>query len=182
MRLVLTGRHVEITPTLRKLVDRRLDKLDRMLGDSLMSVQVVLARERYRYKVDISVHARGDHVMHGVAGTAAWDTALTAAVEKVMQQAQKVKGKWEKRKRRATPGKTLAVPQATPGVAGEGGRAGRIVRAFRYPVKPMTVDEAALEIDAGRNAFLVFRNARSDSISVLYRRKNGDLALIEPEG
>jgi len=181
MRFALTGRHVDVTPILRKLVETRLGKLDRMLGDSIVSAQVVLARERYRYVVEMTVHVRGDHVLHGVASTAAWDTALTEAVEKIMQQAQKLKGKWQERKRRATPGKTLAVPPAPAGVAGEDGPRRRVVRASRYLVKPMTVEEAALEVDAGRDAFLVFRNAGTDSVNVLYRRKNGDLALIEPE-
>jgi ribosomal subunit interface protein len=117
MRLALTGRHVDITPVLRKLVDGRLGKLDRMLGDSIVSAQVVLARERYRYVVEMSVHARGDHVLHGVASTAAWDTALTAALEKVMQQAQKVKGKWQERKRRGAADRTLAAPQVAAGLA-----------------------------------------------------------------
>jgi putative sigma-54 modulation protein len=181
MRFVLTGRHVEITPTLRKLVESRLAKLERMLGDSIVSAQVVLARERYRYMVDLSVHARGDHVLNGVAGTAAWDTALTAAVEKIMRQALKMKGKWEERKRRATPGKVQPAPQPAPAAASKRSPARRIVRASRHPVKPMTVEEAALEVDAGQDAFLVFRNASTDAINVLYRRKNGDLALVEPD-
>ena len=179
MRLVLTGRHLDITPALRKLVDRRLDKLDRMLGDSIVSAQVVLAREKYRYVAEMSVHARGDHVLHGVGSTARWETSLTAAVEKVMQQAQKVKGKWQERKRHATPAKALPARQGSR-LAAEEGAPRRIVRASRYQVKPMTVEEAALEVDAGRDAFLVFRNATTDSINVLYRRKDGDLGLIEP--
>jgi putative sigma-54 modulation protein len=181
MRCVLTGRHVEITPALRKLVDGRLRKLDRMLGESLVSAQVVLARERYRYVVEVSAHARGDHVLHGVGSTASWDTATTAAVEKIMQQAQKVKGKWEERKRRAVPGKALNVP-AAGAVTRESGRPSRrIVRASHYPIKPMTIDEAALEVGAAHDAFLVFRNAATDAINVLYRRKDGGLGLIEPE-
>ena len=58
----------------------------------------------------------------------------------------------------------------------------RIRRVPRYPVKPMTVDEAAMAVDGGNDAFLVFRNAATDAINVLYRRKDGDLGLIEPEG
>lgn len=180
MRCVLTGRHVEITPTLRKLVDGRLGKLDRMLGESLVSAQVVLARERYRYVVEVSVHARGDHVLHGVGSTASWDTAMTAAVEKIMQQAQKVKGKWQERKRRATSPRVLPAPSEAPPAPEPKVR--RVRRVPRYPVKPMTVDEAALTVDSGDDAFLVFRNATTDSINVVYRRKDGHLGLIEPEG
>ena len=57
----------------------------------------------------------------------------------------------------------------------------RIIRARRYAVKPMSVDEAALEVGPSDEAFLVFRNASTDTINVLYRRPDGNLGLIEPE-
>jgi putative sigma-54 modulation protein len=57
----------------------------------------------------------------------------------------------------------------------------RIVRALRYHVKPLAIDDAAMEVEAGNDGFLVFRNADTGAINVLYRRKNGDLGLIEPE-
>jgi putative sigma-54 modulation protein len=57
----------------------------------------------------------------------------------------------------------------------------RIIRARRYEVKPMSVDEAALEVVDGDDAFLVFRNAATDTINVLFRRPDGNLGLIEPE-
>ena len=60
MRLDLTGRHITITPALRKLVDRKLAKLRRLLNDSMVSAQVVLTKEKYRQHVEITVHARGE--------------------------------------------------------------------------------------------------------------------------
>jgi putative sigma-54 modulation protein len=65
MRLELTGRHVEITPSIRSLVDRKLAKLTRVLNDSVVSAQVVLTREKYRHVTEMSVHMRGDHVLAG---------------------------------------------------------------------------------------------------------------------
>lgn len=99
MRLLLTGRQVEITPTLRRLVEARLAKLERRFGESLMSAQVVLAREKNRLVAEVVVHARGDHTLAGVGTTRTWSTALTTAVSKVLQQAETVKGKWQDRKR-----------------------------------------------------------------------------------
>ena len=55
------------------------------------------------------------------------------------------------------------------------------MRASRYHVKPLSVDDAAMEVETGADGFLVFRNADTGAINVLYRRKNGDLGLIEPE-
>src|SRR4029453_11209502 len=99
MRLELTGRHVDITPTLRRLVDAKLAKLERLLNDSAVSAQAVLTREKYRLRTEITLHARGEKFLHGVGHSAAWESSLTQAIDKITQQAQKVKGKWQERKR-----------------------------------------------------------------------------------
>ena len=57
----------------------------------------------------------------------------------------------------------------------------RIIRATRYPVKPMSVDDAALSVESGPDAFVVFRNADTDAVSIVYRRKDGHFGLIEPD-
>jgi putative sigma-54 modulation protein len=57
----------------------------------------------------------------------------------------------------------------------------RIVRNRRYAVKPMTIDDAALRVERGPDNFVVFRNSDTDAISILYRRNDGNLGLIEPE-
>jgi ribosomal subunit interface protein len=112
MRLLLTGRQVEITPNLRRLVETRLAKLERRFGEALVSAQVVLSREKNRVVAEIVVHARQDHTLAGMGATQAWGTALTAAVKKVLQQAETVKGKWQQRKRSAASVRTL--PPAAP--------------------------------------------------------------------
>ncbi len=108
MRLLLTGRQVEITPTLRRLVDARLAKLQRHFSDALVSVQVVLSREKNRFVAEVVTHARQDHILTGVGTAASWSTSLSAAVKKVLQQAETVKGKWQQRKRTAASVRTLS--------------------------------------------------------------------------
>ncbi|MEO5742476.1 MAG: ribosome-associated translation inhibitor RaiA [Vicinamibacterales bacterium] len=107
MRLFLTGRQVEITPTLRRLVETRLAKLERRFPEALVSAQVVLWREKNRVVAEVVVHARQDHMLAGVGTAQAWGTALTAAVKKVLQQAETVKGKWQERKRAASSVRTM---------------------------------------------------------------------------
>ncbi len=185
MRLALTGRHVDITPALQRLAERKVGKLDRLLNDGIVSAQVVLTLQKHRHLVDIRAHARGDHVLHGLGDTDAWETSFSDAIEKISQQLQKVKGKWHGRKRRAAPVKTMAAaatpPAPAPPPEEEERPQRRILRASRYSVKPMTIDEAAMEVEGNSDAFVVFRNASTDSINVLYRRKDGNLGLIEPE-
>ncbi len=112
MRLTLTGRQIDITPQLRRLADTRLAKVVRRLGNAAMSAQLVLSREKNRYVAELTVHAKGDHLLHGLGSATSWSTALTGAVQKVMQQAEKLKGKWQARKRSAPSVRTL--PPAIP--------------------------------------------------------------------
>lgn len=193
MRLELTGRHVTITPGVRKAVERSLARMARMLNDSIVSVQVVITREKSRHHVEMTLHARGEHFMHGAATGRDLPAALSAAAEKLEHQAQRLKSRWTEGKRQgisaAKAGSAAPRPErarrvfATGVAAGEADGEGgvRIIRARRYAVKPMSVDEAALEVGVGQGAFLVFRNAMTDSVNVLFRRPDGHLGLIEPE-
>jgi ribosomal subunit interface protein len=99
MRLLLTGRQVDVTPSLQRLVDARLAKIERRLGGAAVSAQLVLSREKSRYVAELTVHAQGDHILHGIGTANAWSTSLTSAVLKVVQQVEKLKGKWQARKR-----------------------------------------------------------------------------------
>jgi|SRR5688500_17437867 putative sigma-54 modulation protein len=188
MRVDITGRHVEITPPLRNLIDRRLARLERLLNDSVVSAQIILTKEKYRHRAEIVIHARGDHMLRGLGEGNAWPISLRQAAQKVEQQAQTLKSKWAERKRgstrRRTPQQRAGEPAqraALREVQGVPELSRRVVRARRYPIKPMSVDDAALRVDEGPDTFVVFRNAETDAVSILYRRKDGNLGLIEPD-
>jgi len=175
MRLTLTGRHVEITPAISRLVEKRMARLVRLLNTRAVSGQVELWPEKFRHVVEVHVHARGGHMLKGRAVATSWDEALSQAVDRLVQQAQKLKGKWQQRTRESRP-----VKRAIPEPVGAGlGR--RIVRARRYPIKTMSVAEAARAVPPAADAFLVFRNTETDVVSVVFRRKDGDIGLIEPK-
>lgn len=175
MRLDITGRRVEITAAMQQLLTKRLARLERLLNDAAVSAIITLTKEKYRLKTEIAVHTKGDHVLRGNGEGNAWPISVRQATEKLEQQAQKLKGKWDGRKRQGA-GSRVA---AQGGV--EGASAPRIVRARRYAVKPMSLDDAALRIDGDEETFVVFRNAETDAVSILYRRKDGNLGLIEPD-
>ena len=103
MKCTVTGRHMEINGELRDLIDRRLLPLECLLGDALVSADMVLAAERHLCVSELVVHARGDHRLHGLAEGQSWQTAVGAAIEKVMHQAQTLKGKWHGRRRDVAP-------------------------------------------------------------------------------
>ena len=189
MRLELTGRHITITPAIRSLIAQRLAPMLRQLNDSAVSAQVVLTRLKTRVQAEVTLHARGEHFLHGAATGRDVDAALSAAADKVDRQVRSLKSRWSKGKRQGvSAGKAAsATPQPARGARSFGNgkptepRSRRIVRARRYEVKPMSVDDAALEVVDAEDGFLVFRNAATDTINVLFRRSDGNLGLIEPE-
>jgi putative sigma-54 modulation protein len=192
MRLELTARHFAIPAPVRKLAEERIARVLRPLNDSAVSAQVVITRDKTRFHAEVTLHARGEHFLHGEAIGRDAQTALGAAIDKVERQVLKLKSKWTERKRQAiSPAKAAsATPRPERGAAvfgtgleqrDNGGQPLRIIRARRYAVKPMSVDEAAIEVADGRDAFLVFRNSSTEEINVLFRRADGNLGLIEPE-
>ena len=80
----LTTRHVKATDELRDLVARRLTPADRALVDTVVSADLVLSSERNHCQTKLVVHARGDHLLHGVGDGNRWQVAVGAAVDKVM--------------------------------------------------------------------------------------------------
>src|SRR5215203_1321300 len=174
MRIDITGRHVEITPALRQLIERRLSRVERLLNDSAVSATVILTLEKYRHRAEIIVHARGDKMLRGLGEGNAWNLSIRQAMEKVEQQAQKVKGKWTQRKRSDTRRRTPRAP-ATDGAA-RGSRAEapereaaapRVIRATRYAVKPMSVEDAAMRMEQTTESYIVFRDPESESVNIV---------------
>jgi len=168
----ITGRHVEVTPPLRRLIDQALAKLERILNDRAVSATVTLTKEKYRHIAEIILHARGDHTLTGVGQGNTWPLAIRQAQHKVEQQAQKLKSKWTDGRHRSARAERGAA--AAPA---ERAASPRVVRG-RYPIKPMSIEDAALRLDGGREAFVVFRDAANDRLNILYRRKDGNFGLM----
>jgi ribosomal subunit interface protein len=103
---------VAISQGLRNLVDRKLAKVRRVLNDAGVSAAIVVTREKINNVVEITLHARGERFLHAVAKATSWETAMTNVVAKVMHQTEKVKGKWQERKRRGPAARSVKTPRA----------------------------------------------------------------------
>ena len=192
MRLELRGHHVEVTAGLRRFVEEKLSKLERLLNDRAVSAHAILTVEKRRHVADITLHARGERFLHGLGDSGNWETSLTQAIAKISHQAQKLKTRQkEKRHSLKAPAAEPLEPLAKSGKPRKRQAAGperrsstrrlRTLRTTRESVKAMSVEDAAREIEAGGDGVVVFRDVDSQAISVLYRRPNGDLTLVETE-
>lgn len=177
MKLTITGRQLEVPGTARQQIDRKVKHLERLLNDSVVSTQCVIAQQRGVYVCELTLHARQDHILHAVGRDPLLPRAVALASDKVAQQAQRLKDRWKTRRRvngqgpRSLPQAERAPRDGTP----------RLIRSRASGIKPMGLDDALLALSDGRQHFLVFRDAESDGLSILYRRPDGNFGLIEPE-
>lgn len=177
MNFEYTGRHVEVTPALRKHVEDHFTKLDHIFNDSAARTHVIIEVEKNRQIGEVLVHWR-DHTLTAKDTNADMYMALTRAIAKIEKQALRLKKKIIDRHQGAK--RVSAVAPNPDGQLEASPRPPRIIVARRYTVKPMTAEEAALSLSSRDDQFVVFRDADTDRVGVLYKRKDGNFGLIEP--
>jgi putative sigma-54 modulation protein len=179
VRIEYTGRHMDVPDSVRRLGDRKVRKLSKFLR-GITDVRIILTSDKHRYSAEVTVHS--PHL--DLAATEESNDAavsLSTVMDKLIRQAERRVGKQRVRKgggRRPTSVRTAPpLPVSAPREA----QGPRVIRTRRFAVKPLTIEEAALELGASLEGVLVFRDASTERVNVLYKRKDGNLGLIEPE-
>lgn len=181
MQVRVHGRNVNLDERLLSAAESKVAKAARFFdGAGDADVEVTEARNprvaAERFRVEITAPTAGSTVrVESTADTA--EGALDLAVEKLERQLRKVKGRLIDRSRKGNRRENRAPAPADESV--EQGEP-RIVRLKQFVMKPMTPEEAALQMEMLGHAFFFFQNADSDLPSVLYRRRDGAYGLIEP--
>ncbi|HYN85942.1 MAG TPA: ribosome-associated translation inhibitor RaiA [Pyrinomonadaceae bacterium] len=180
MEFEFTGRHVDVTPAIRRHVEEHFGKIGHLFeGSTTARAHVIIDVVKNRQTAEVLLHWR-EHTLTATDTNADMYQALSRAISKIEKQAVKLKKKIIERKQSATPLSALApddgqLAASTPTPAGP-----RIVSARGYRVKPMTAEEAALTLAGDANQFVVFRDSETGRVSVLYKRKDGNFGLIQP--
>jgi len=179
MRITYTGRQVELAPAQLQKIKLRMDKVGKLLdGKDEREAHVVLSHERHLHRAEITVNYH-NHPLACLGENADLFTAIHSAIEKLEKQAIKVRAKWRDTKR--APKRAVAEPEAAPSpreAAGESGEK-KIFRINHFERrKPMTLDEAVLEMEKGAD-YLAYRDAETDRLVVLVRRRDGHFDLVE---
>ena len=177
MRFEYTGRHVEVSPAIRSHVEEHFGKLEHIFNDSTASTHVIIDVEKNRHIGELIVHWR-EHTLTAKDTNGDMYMALTREIDKIEKQALKLKKKIIDRKQGAR--STASVAPQPDGHLEATPRPPRIIPARRYPVKPMTAEEAALRLSSETGQFVVFRDADTKRLGVLYKRNDGNFGLIEP--
>ena len=172
MNIIVTGRHLEVTPALKNYVEKKVKRFDRYLSNISEAI-VTLGVEKYRHKAEVLLKVNGMLIQaEGITGDVY--ASIDEVAEKLERQIKKYKEKLVSH--RKSEGKTVAASAEVP-LPGE---VGRIIKNKRFELKPMSPDEAVMQMELLDKDFFVFTNDTSGSINVIYRRKDGNFGLIEP--
>jgi putative sigma-54 modulation protein len=183
MKITYTGRQVELAPAQLKKLEARFAKIGRLLdGRDERDAHVVLSLERKTHKAEATVHYY-NHQLVGLGSDTDLFSAIHLAAEKLEKQCVKARTKWRDAKRvprKSAPEVEIEKPSSAEPEAEADGAPGHQVYKVKpaQKRKPMTVDEAVLEMDKTRD-YLVYRDAQTDRVNVLLRRRDGHFDLVE---
>jgi putative sigma-54 modulation protein len=183
MSVDITGRHIEITEPIRKFATDRLERL-RGVMDEILEAHFILTVEKHqRHIAELNIKTRRDFY-HGEEVSTDMYTSIAAVIDKVEKQILRDKERFVTRKRHNNNHRGAGVITTTSVIEVEetlGQRLPRIIRTHEVAAKPMSVDDAAIQIGDSGHEFLVFRNSDTERLNVVYKRKDGNIGWIEPE-
>ena len=185
MATEISGRNYEIPPDIREVLEKKLAKIEEKLFEDVIDVRVVLQVEKYRNICEIMLIGKRQDVKTIQESDESMHDAVNSALDHLKRQAQKNRKKirdhhrGDKGKSVVTewnisvlePAQLRATETNTP----------RIVKTNNIPIRPMSIEEAALRLDDSKNEFIVFRDIDTDKVSVIYKRRDSNLGLIAPE-
>jgi len=174
MNISIRGKQMEVTDALKDYVIKRVGKLEKY-SDEFKDVKVTLLVEEGRHRVEVTAPLQG-MILRGEEESGDMYASIDAAVDTIEQQIRKNKTRLEKKLREGAFDREL---MAEP-VSEEPEDEFKVVRTKRFSIKPMTVDEAILQMNLLGHEFFMFRNADDDDgFAVVYRRNDGGYGLIE---
>jgi len=180
MRVDYVARKVTLEDSFRQLTEKKLAKITKYFND-IIDMRVEVAQERHLYKMDLFVKGK-DFDIQASAQHKELSAALQEGVDKLEIQARRAKARLKDHKPRG--GELRKVQDWEVEVFEsdtESSGPPRIVERSSIPIKPMSVEDAILQMEKSPDQFMVFRNARTDRINVLYKRSDNQLGLITPE-
>ncbi len=174
MSINYTARQTKVTEELKRYCEKRVHSLEKMLGHPI-DADVIFSVEKYRQKVEVLLKTKMA-TLNTVEETHDMSSSLVGAFDhlekRVKKEREKLRGRKRKRIREA---ETFSPPIE------QSEKPARVIRSQSYSMKPMSVEEALIQLKASKEAAFLFRTANTEDWAVLYRRKDGNFGLIEPK-
>ena len=172
----MKGRNVEVSDSIRAYAERKLGKLERQIENPRIELELAVERNpsiAAKHVAEATVWTKGP-VLRAREASGDVKASIDQLVDKLERQVTRYR---KKPRRRRAPANELTEPPESP----VGDAEPRIVKTKQFAVKPMTPEEAVLQLELIGHDFFVFRNSEAGAINVVYRRRDGNYGLIEPE-
>ncbi len=178
MQITIIGKNMEITPAIKQYAEEKLVKMHKYL-ESISDAHVNLSLQKYFHIAEITLHADGITIRAEERSSDMY-SSLDLVMDKIERQLRKYKEKIVAHGLRK--GSRMATNKLpAPSNVQTGEEPSRILRTKRFPIKPQYPDEAIMQMELLGHSFYVFRNADTEEINVIYKRKDGNYGLIEPD-
>jgi len=173
MRISITGKNIEVSEYLFNLVTKKVAKLDKYFSEDT-ECTVAMSVEHNRHIVEVTIPYPGG-IIRGEESSGDMYASIDTVLSKVEKQIMRYRTKLEKNLRAGA-----FIPEETQDFE-EDEEEYRVVRVKHFEMKPMTVEEAMLQLELLGHAFYMFTNGETNETNVIYKRKDGHYGLIEPE-
>ncbi|MDI6782780.1 MAG: ribosome-associated translation inhibitor RaiA [bacterium] len=178
MQISITGRHLEITAPLREYVAKKIQRLEKYFNH-ILEVHVILSAEKHRQIAEVNINANGLKIASQEETTDIY-ASIDSIVDKLERKLNRYKERMTKHRKKSRGSKEIEFVDGViePEEFEQEKREPQIIKSSRLAAKPMSIDEAAMQLDLTNQTFLVFLNDKSNEINVIYRRKDGNFGLI----
>lgn len=174
MKFIIVGRNIEVTPGLRAAVEEKIGKLDKYFNPDT-EVHVTLSVEKERQKIEVTIPVKGSIIRSEQVSNDMY-VSIDLVEEIIERQLRKYKNKLVDQQQTAASLSKAFVEEEI-----HDDDEIKIIRSKRFAMKPMDPEEACIQMDLLGHNFYVFRNAETDEVNVVYKRKGNTFGLIEPE-
>lgn len=178
MKIIISGKNMDITQALRNQVNKKVGKLERYFKPGT-EAQVTLSVEKNRHIVEVTIPFDGV-IIRAEESTDNMYASIDLVLDKLERQIHKYRTKLERNFRTGAFTEDKLEYDQDP-ARNQGDEEFEIVRTKRFPVKPMSIEEALMQMDLLGHTFFVFSNADTEEVNVVYKRYDGKYGLIEPE-
>ena len=177
MEITVTFRHIDASESLKAYAEEKVSKMDKYF-DFPVEAHIVLAVEKFRRSADVTLNVNGT-LIKGVVETEDMYSAIDQVMDKIEKQVKRNRDKMRDRRAEVRKNETAVGRREAEEVTDSGTEEPRI-EVEKIVAKPMDAEEAAMQFNMLQQDFMVFRNSHSREINVIYRRKDGNLGLMEP--
>ncbi|MGM0502193.1 MAG: ribosome hibernation-promoting factor, HPF/YfiA family [Bacillota bacterium] len=179
MKFIISGRDIEVTEALKDYAKEKVGKISKYFDeDTVIEAQISLHVENQRHMVEVTMFVDG-LILRGEKETGDMYASIDGVVDKLARQVRKYKSKIRRKLREEKLEFEEEIVEARH-EDDEEEEEPKIVKTKRFAMKPMGVQEAAMQMDLLHHDFFVFSNAETDEVNVVYKRKDGNYGLIEP--